>query len=442
MSAAEQAVLGAVMLDASAYWQVADIVTADDFGDERNARVYTHLAGLIEAAKPVDVFMIGESLPDLSHYVLEVANASASASTARAYADVVRQDSERRKVVAAGRRMALERPTFAEAQAILADVAPRNANAIKSAGELLGSVMDSMQRRLEQDGSITGQSTGLANFDKRTSGLQPGCLYIIAGRPSMGKTAAGLQIAVNVAMQGKRAFVAELEMTGEGLTERALSYLSGVDYGLIRHPKMLREEHWPRITDATAKVNASGLIIDDTPGQTGEQIIAKARQLHMQSPLSLLVVDHLGLVRLPGRGRPDLETSAITKSLKALAKKLSIPVLCLVQLNRKVEERQDKRPLLSDLRESGGIEEDADVVVMLYRDEYYHAESQHKGYAEWLIRKNRDGETGMDPYRAVLNQMHFVDAEELPYVPEPEPRRPHGRFGRSTGFQARGREEA
>lgn len=443
MSVAEQSVLGAILIDATAYWQVADIIDVSDFGDERNAAVFAALKGLIEASKPSDVFIVGERLPELSGYAMDLANsvASASAPVVRSYADIVRQDSERRKVVIAGRRMALERPTFAEAQAILADVAPHAANATKSAGELLGSVMDSMQRKLEQDGAITGLSTGLSNFDKRTSGLQPGSLYIIAGRPSMGKTAAGLQIAVNVATPGRRVFVAELEMTGEGLTERALSYLSGVDYGLIRHPKMLREEHWPRITNATGVVNASGLIIDDTPGQTAEQIIAKARQLHMRSPLSLMVLDHLGLVRLPGRGRPDLETGAITKALKALAKPLGIPVICLVQLNRKVEERQDKRPLLSDLRESGGIEEDADVVAMLYRDDYYHADSPHKGYAEWLIRKNRDGETGMDPYRAVLNQMHFVDVEEMPYVPEPEPRRPNGRFGRGAGFQARGRED-
>lgn len=443
MSVAEESVLGAVLLDPAAYWQVADIITADDFGNERNQAIFAEVARRNESSLPADVFVVGEAMPDIAADLIVLANntASTASTVVRSYAEIVRQDSERRKVVIAGRRMAMERATFAEAQVILADVAPRDTKAAKIASVLLSEVMDSMQRRLEQDGAITGLSTGLSNLDKRTSGLQPGNLYIIAGRPSMGKTAAGVQIGVNIALTGKRVFVAELEMTGVGLTERAISYVGSVDFGLIKKPKLLQEDHWTRITGATAKIHESGLIIDDTPGQTAEQIIAKARQLHMQSPLSLMILDHLGLVRLPGRGRTDLETGAVTKALKVLAKTLRIPVICLVQLNRKVEERQDKRPMLSDLRESGGIEEDADVVVMLYRDDYYNANSPHKGFAEWLIRKNRDGETGMDPYKAALNQMHFRDAEELPYVPAPEPRRASGRFGRQSFGGSRAAED-
>jgi len=446
MSASEQAVIGAIFLDAAAYWQVADVVGVEDFGDQRNARLFAKLKDLCDAAQPVDVFVVGESFGDnqMATYAMEVTNNAASAANARAYAEIVRTESERRKVVAAGRRMALEAPTFNEAQAILATVAPRNAKAAKHVSGILTEVMDSMQSRIEQDGSMTGLSSGIPSFDDRTGGMHPGDLIIIAGRPSMGKTTKGMQIAVNVAVAGGRAYVAEMEMTGTGLTERAMSYLARVDYGLIRKPKLLREEHWPRLLNATKDLNESGLIIDDSASQTAESIVARAMQMHMQEPLSLVVVDHLGLVQLPGRGRTDLETGLVTKALKRMAKKLGIPVICLVQLNRKVEERTDKRPLLSDLRESGGIEEDADVVVMLYRDEYYHPESPFKGYAEALYRKNRDGVTGMEPLRAVLNQMHFAPCEGLPNVIETE-RQSSGsprRFGRSANFQARGREDS
>lgn len=443
MSASEQAVLGAILLDATAYWQVADVVGVEDFGDQRNARLFAKLKELCDAAKPVDVFVVGESFGDnaMSGYTMDVASNTASAANARAYAEVVRSDSERRKVVAAGRRMALEAPTFNEAQAILAQVAPRNEKAAKHVSGILTEVMDSMQARIDQDGSMTGLSSGMPSFDERTGGMHGGDLIIIAGRPSMGKTTKAMQIAVNVAVAGGRVYAAEMEMTGAGLTERAISYLSAVDYGLIKKPKLLREEHWPRLLNATKELNNSGLIIDDSASQTAESIVARAMQLHMQDPLSLVVVDHLGLVQLPGRGRSDLETGMVTKALKRMAKKLGIPVICLVQLNRKVEERTDKRPLLSDLRESGGIEEDADVVVMLYRDEYYHPDGPFKGYAEALYRKNRDGMTGMEPLRAVLNQMHFAPCEGLPIVAEPErqPRGSSSRFGGFANRQAGGR---
>ncbi|MBB3227024.1 replicative DNA helicase [Luteibacter sp. Sphag1AF] len=445
MSASEQAVVGAILLDANAYWQVSDIIGAEDFGDQRNARLFAKLKESCEAGSPVDFFVVAESFGDrnMSAYTMDVANNATSAANARAYADVVRQDSERRKVVAAGRRMALEAPTFNEAQAILAQVAPRNAKSSKSAPEVLVEVMDGMQSRLEMDGSITGLSTGIGNFDRRTSGLHSQTLTIIAGRPSMGKTALAMQIAVNVALTGKRVYIATMEMSARALMERAIAYVARVDYGLIRRPKLLREEDWMKVVSATEILNKSGLIIDETPAQTKESLTARVQQHHMSSPLSLIVVDHLGLFKLPGKGRPDLETGSITKDIRNTAKKLDIPAIVLVQLNRSLESRQDRRPILADLRESGGIEEDADVVAMVYRDEYYHSESPQKGFAELIFRKNREDETGTEPLRAHLSQMHFADCEDLPYESEPErkPSGSHGRFGRISGFQARGRED-
>lgn len=444
MSASEQAVLGAILLDATAYWQVADVVGVEDFGDQRNARLFAKLKDLCDAAQPIDVFVVGESFGDnaMSGYTMDVASNTASAANARAYAEVVRSDSERRKVVAAGRRMAMEAPTFNEAQAILAQVAPRHAKAAKLAPEVLAEVMDAMQAKIEMEGHTMGLSTGIGNFDRRTGGLYPQTLTIIAGRPSMGKTALAMQIAVNVALSGKRVYVATMEMSAKALMERALSYVSKVDYGLIRKPKLLQDSDWMKIVAATELLNASGLIIDETPAQTRESFIARATQHHMQSPLGLMVADHLGLFQLPGKGRPDLETGNITKGIRNLSKTLNIPAICLVQLNRKVEERQNKRPLMSDLRESGGIEEDADVVAMVYRDEYYNAESPQKGYAEIRFPKNREDETGMEPLRTHLNQMHFADCEALPDVYEAEPRRTSGRFGGFANRQAGGRPDS
>lgn len=444
MSASEQAVLGAILLDATAYWQVADVVGVEDFGDQRNARLFAKLKDACESANPVDVFVIGESFGDnaMAAFAMEVANNATSAANARAYAEVVRSDSERRKVVAAGRRMALEAPTFNEAQAILAQVAPRHAKAAKLAPEVLAEVMDAMQSKIEMEGQTMGLSTGLGNFDRRTGGLYPQTLTIIAGRPSMGKTALAMQIAVNVALSGKRVYVATMEMSAKALMERALSYVSKVDYSLIRKPKLLQDSDWMKIVAATELLNASGLIIDETPAQTQDSMIARATQHHMQDPLALWVIDHLGLAQLPGKGRPDLEVGNVTKGIRNTSKTLGIPGICLVQLNRKVEDRQNKRPMMSDLRESGAIEEDADVITMVYRDDYYNAESPHKGYAELLFPKNREGETGMEPMRTHLNQMHFADCEELPYEPAPEPRRTSGRFGGFANRQAGGRPDS
>lgn len=445
MSAAEQAVVGAILLDANAYWQVSDIVGVEDFGDQRHGRLFAKLKDLCESGQPVDAFVVGESFGDnaMAAYVWETASNTASAANARAYAEHVRTDSERRKVVAAGRRMALEAPTFNEAQAILATVAPRHAKAAKLAPEVLTEVMDAMQAKIEMEGQTMGLSTGIGNFDRRTGGLYPQTLTIIAGRPSMGKTALAMQIAVNVALRGKRVYIATMEMSARALMERAISYVSKVDYGLIRKPKLLQDSDWMKIVAATDLLNKSGLIIDETPAQTLESYVARATQHHMRDPLSLMVADHLGLFQLPGKGRPDLETGRITKGIRNLSKTLDIPAICLVQLNRKVEERQDKRPMMSDLRESGGIEEDADVIAMVYRDDYYKPDSPHKGYAEIRFPKNREDETGMEPLRTHLNQMHFADCEALPYEPEPERKSSgsHGRFGRSAGFQARGRED-
>jgi replicative DNA helicase len=409
----EQAVLGAVMLDGATFWKVADLIGEADFSDKRHAEIFGAIRELCKQGKPVDAVMMGDVLPQYDTYMIEMAS-NATASNVRAYAEEVRLASEGRRVTAAGQRIALGGVTYGEAQRILADVAPRNTDAIKPIRAYMGGALELMMKRCEQEEVVTGLPTGIDALDEATSGLQPGTVIIIAARPSMGKTALALQLAIRTAVRKKRVAVFEMEMTGVQLSERGIAQISGVNYGHIKSPKNMLEEEWPRITNAFAMLEGASLIVDESSTQTIDTLEARIRQLHMESPLELVVIDHLGLIALPGKVRADLETGEVTRRLKALAKDLQIPIICLVQLNRGVEARADKRPIMSDLRESGRIEEDADLVMMIYRDEYYNANSPHKGYAELLLRKNREGEMKMIPLISKLHIMRFEGCEGLP----------------------------
>lgn len=409
----EQAVLGALMLDDAAYWKVSDLIGESDFTDPRNAEIFSAISELCKKGKPVDAVTMGEVLPQHDTYMYQMAG-NATVANVRAYAEEVHLASEGRRVTAAGQRIALGGLTYGEAQRILADVAPRNADAMKPIRAYMGGALELMMKRCEQEEVVTGLATGIDALDEATSGLQDGTLIILAARPSMGKTAFALQLAVRSAVRKKRVAVFEMEMTGVQLSERAVSQISGVTYGHIKSPKNMLEEDWPRITNAYATLEDATLIVDESSTQTIDTLEARIRQLHMEQELDLAVIDHLGLVVLPGKGRPDQETGEITRRLKALAKDLQIPIICLVQLNRSVEARADKRPLMSDLRESGRIEEDADLVMMIYRDDYYNAKSPHKGYAELLLRKNREGEMKMVPLISKLHIMRFEGCEGLP----------------------------
>ena len=418
MSAAyEEAVLGAVMLDGATYWKVCDVIGAGDFSVPRNAEIFGAIHELCQQGKPVDAVTMGEALPQYAADMYEMAGASTVANV-RGYAEEVRSASEARRVKAAGKRIAVGNMTYGEAQRVLADVAPRNAAAMKPIREYMKGALAVMMKRCEQEETVTGLATGIDALDAATSGLQGGTLIIIAARPSMGKTALALQLAVRTAVRKKRVAVFEMEMTGVQLSERAVSQISGVNYGAIKSPKNMAEEDWPKITNAFATLESATLIVDESSAQTIDTLEARIRQLHMESPLALVVVDHLGLIELPGKARADQETGVVTRRLKATAKDLCIPIICLVQLNRDVEKRNDKRPVMSDLRDSGRIEEDADVVMMIYRDEYYNANSPHKGYAELGIKKNREGEQKMIPLVSRLDIMRFEGCDELPSANE------------------------
>lgn len=421
MSAAyEQAVIGAMMLDESGYWRIADALTSADFVDSRNAEIFDAIAELCHKGKPVDPVTMGDVLPQHAQYLCDVC-ASCTTANIRHYADEVRALAESRRVKVAGQRIVATNCTFAEAQRLLADVAPRNTNAAKPIKAYMADALALMQKRCDDGDTVTGLPTGIEGLDAITAGLQPGTLTILAARPSMGKTALALQIAVRTALRKKRVAVFELEMTGVQLSERAVSLISSVPFAKIKSPGLLDEADWPKITEAYRKLEVSSLIVDESGTQTIETICAKVRQLHMQEPLSLVIIDHLGLLDLPGKGNTVNETGQVTKALKALAKDLEIPVICLVQLNRNLEQRADKHPVLSDLRESGRIEEDADLVLMLYRDDYYNPNSPAKGCAELLVRKNREGETGVIGLLAKLNVMRFEYCGDLPNANKSKP---------------------
>lgn len=416
MNAYEQSVLGAMMLDASSYWQVADLISSSDFADERHERLFDAMAEMAKAGKPIDAVTMGDVVPELAHYLVGIADATPSAANIRAYAEEVRKASEVRRVKRAGQQIAMMHCTYTEAQRILANVAPRDMAAIRPVKAYMGEALSEMQKLCDDENAFVGLPTGLAHLDEVTAGLEPATLIMVAARPSMGKTALAIQLAVRNALRRKRVAVFEIEMSGKRLTQRAVSLISGIPYSSIRRPKTLVEEDWPKVVDAYAKLEKSALIIDESSSQTAESICARAKQLHMQEPLSLVVIDHLGLVRLPGKTLEAIETGHVTTQFKALAKDLDIPVIVLVQLNRKVEERHDKRPLLSDLRDSGRIEEDADIVVMIYRDEYYNQDSQDRGLAELLVRKNRDGEVKNITVKARLDIMRFETYEGETHV--------------------------
>jgi replicative DNA helicase len=263
--------------------------------------------------------------------------------------------------------------------------------------DVLSKVVDKIDTLFEQDSSVTGLSTGFIDFDEQTSGLQPADLVIVAGRPSMGKTTFSMNIAENAAIQSKEPVaVFSMEMPADALAMRMLSSLGRIDQHRLRTGK-LNDDDWPRLTSAIALLNEAPLFIDDTPALSPTELRARARRLKREHGLSLIVIDYLQLMQgNAGKSNENraTEISEISRSLKALGKELNVPVIALSQLNRSLEQRPNKRPVMSDLRESGAIEQDADLIVFIYRDEVYNEDSPDKGKAEIIIGKQRNGPIG------------------------------------------------
>ncbi len=412
---AEQSVLGGLMLDNRAWDQIVDRVREDDFYRHDHRLIYRVMAKLTEQNKPLDVLTVSEALRELRElenaggevYIFELANNTPSVANIVAYADIVRERSVLRQLIAAANDIAGNafNPQGRTSVELL-DEAERQVFSISEQGargggpvnvkEYLAKTMDRIDTLFQSDNAITGVPTGYHDFDDKTSGLQASDLIIVAGRPSMGKTTYAMNIAENVAIKSRLpTLVFSMEMPGESIVMRLLSSLCRIDQIKIRTGK-LEDEDWPRITSTVSMLSDAPLYIDDTAALSPAEVRARARRLAKEyGQLGLIVVDYLQLMQVPGFSENrTAEISEISRSLKALAKELKVPVIALSQLNRSLEQRADKRPVMSDLRESGAIEQDADLIVFIYRDEVYNENTPDKGTAEIIIAKQRNGPIG------------------------------------------------
>jgi len=414
---AEQSLLGGLMLDALAWDKVADVITADDFYRKDHRLIYLAIGNLIENGSPCDVVTVSEHLDGRGEldnsggleYLATLVNETAGAANARAYAKILRERATLRALISAGNeiagsaftndgRTAAEVLEDAEKMVFeIADKGTRGRNGFKSLKDILPEAVDRIDTLHQSDGDITGISTGFNEFDKLTAGLQPGDLVIIAGRPSMGKTSLAVNIAENAAIGSKvPTAIFSMEMPAQQLAFRMISSLGRVDQTHLRTGNF-PDEDWSRINTAVQLMSDAPIFIDDSASLSPTEIRARARRLKREHGLGLIVLDYLQLMQVHGSTENRAtEISEISRSLKALAKELELPIIALSQLNRSVEQRTDKRPIMSDLRESGAIEQDADVVLFLYREEVYDHDCPEdlKGIAEVIIGKQRNGPIG------------------------------------------------
>ena len=413
---AEQSVLGALMLNDEAWFNVAEIVTARDFYRPQHQIIFEAMAELSADTQPLDAVTVSERLQSKglldkaggNAYLGELAESIPGTSNVVAYAQIVREHSTLRQLISAANRIAetafapdgrpsgellnmAEQEVFRIAEGRLRDSGP------EKVVPLLHRAVDRIEKLYETRNPITGVATGFDDLDKKTAGLQPSDLVIIAARPSMGKTALAVNIVEHAVMEGSGAVLMfSLEMPSEQIVMRMLSSLGRIDQTRMRTGDM-HEDDWPRFTSAVSQLKDKPLYLDDTPALTPNDIRTRARRVARESGgLGLVVVDYLQLMRGSGpvENRTN-EISEISRSLKAIAKELRCPVVALSQLNRGLESRTDKRPVMADLRESGAIEQDADVILFIYRDEVYNPESEQKGTAEIIIGKQRNGPIGM-----------------------------------------------
>lgn len=425
---AEQALVGGLMLDKAAWDKVADVVSAADFYRKDHRLIFQAIAELVDGGNPCDVVTVSEFLDGRGEleaaggleYLATLANETPGAANARAYANIVRERAMLRSLIHAGNEIAGQ--AFAtdgrsatdlvdEAERLVFEIAERGSRGrqgFRSLKEILPETVDRIDLLHQSDGSITGISSGYTEFDKMTAGLQPGDLVIIAGRPSMGKTTFAVNIAENAAIGAKvPTAIFSMEMPSAQLTFRMISSLGRVDQTHLRTGNF-PDEDWSRINTAVQLMSEAPIFIDDTAGLAPTEIRARSRRLQREHGLGLIVVDYLQLMQVPGnQENRATEISEISRSLKALAKELAVPVIALSQLNRSVEQRTDKRPVMSDLRESGAIEQDADMIIFIYRDEVYNPDTPRKGIADIVIAKQRNGPIGEFPLTFVGRYTKF-----------------------------------
>ena len=410
----EQGVLGGILKDNTAIDRVN--VTEADFYDNGHRLIWKAITALLNACKPADIITVAEALGDdldrvggLQYLVSITQNNHAT--NVRSYSNTVRDRAIRRRIIETGNNIAqLGYQAGADDGIAKAQAMAMELDTTESVQESI-SLRDALKQMIERvdrmhNGTEFATSTGFADLDKKIIGLGAGDMVVVAGRPAMGKTAFALQIATNVS-ETDPVLVFSLEMGAEQLAMRQAATVGKIDLMALRSGN-LAEEDWTRLTYALGKLRARPMFIDDRGGLSMNQIRARARQTKRKHGLGLIVVDYIQLIHGDGNNRVDV-VSEISRGMKAMARELGVPVIALSQLSRKVEDRTDKRPQMSDLRESGAIEQDADLILMLYRDDYYNPDSQWKGVSECIVAKQRSGPTGMIPLTFIAEHAQFAD---------------------------------
>ena len=441
---AEQSVLGGLMLDNNAWDKIADAVVEEDFYRRDHRLIFRAISDLAARTEPFDVITLSEWLDKQGllddagglAYLGTLAKDTPSAANIAAYAAIVRERSVLRQLISVGNEISNSayQPEGRSTEELLDDAerrvfkiaeqGARGKEGFTAIKDLLVKAVDRIDTLFQQDDPITGVPTGWTDFDEMTSGLQRGDMVIVAGRPSMGKTTFAMNIAEHAAIKsGLPTAVFSMEMPGESLAMRMLSSLGRIDQHRVRTGK-LEDDDWPRLTSAVGLLAEAPMFIDDTPALSPNELRARARRLAREhGELGLIVIDYLQLMQVHGSSENRTnEISEISRSLKSLAKEMDVPVIALSQLNRSLEQRPNKRPVMSDLRESGAIEQDADLIVFIYRDEVYNEDSPDKGTAEIIIGKQRNGPIGttrltfLGQYTRFENFIHDVYSDDEGYA--------------------------
>jgi len=428
---AEQAVLGAILLQSEAMITAMERVQPEDFYDASHQLIYEAMIQLGEENQPIDLVTLTSRLQDKGQledvggvsYLAKLAHAVPTAANVEYYAQIIEEKSMLRRLIRTATQIVSEGYSGGEDVAGMLSDAERRileiSNRRTGSGfiairDVLMEVFDRVEVLNQQGGSTTGIPTGFVDLDKMTNGFQRSDLIIVAARPSVGKTAFALNIAQNVAVRAKETVaIFSLEMSAPQLVNRMICAEANLDANLMRTGDFKTDEDWAKLTMGIASLAEAEIYIDDTPGVTVADIRSKCRRLKKEKGLGMIVIDYLQLIQ--GRGKPgenrQQEVSEISRTLKQIARELSVPVIALSQLSRGVEQRQDKRPMMSDLRESGSIEQDADIVAFLYRDDYYNQETEKKNIIEIIIAKQRNGPVGTVELVFMKNFNKFVNYE-------------------------------
>lgn len=429
---AELLVLSAMIADNRLINEL-DWLTADDFYRLENQVIFNRLGMMAMAGQPADpvtlcdALMAANELNDslCDEYIIDIVVMGRGGANVQHYAQIVREHAQSRKLVRAGYQISEigydqgdAQSKIDEAQSIIMGFTSSGESEPRVIDDILKDAVEDIDRRCKAGGEIVGLKSGFHDLDRLTAGFQPGQLIIVAGRPAMGKTTFAMNIVENVIQQGRTVLVFNLEMTAVNLAMKSLASMGSIPYNLLRSGKI--DEHGSHLNAGASKLMKKALHIDDNGSLTSQQVLSRARKVQQKigKPLDLVVVDYMQLLNDKGDGHERI--TKISRALKMTARQLGCPVIALSQLNRSLEQRSDKRPIMADLRESGAIEQDADTIVMLYRDEEYNKDTEHKGIAEAIVRKNREGENATVYLASQLHMCRFQNLDPSA-IPRREP---------------------